>query len=71
LDEVLLLVEHFELDGIASSIGRDKLKQKVSFAIASFDIFEVVLSFADHLFVVIVLHSDLCEGAVTLHLKYS
>lgn len=69
--EVLLFVEHFELDSIPSSIGRDKLKEKVTFAITSFDIFEIVLSFSDHLFVIIVLHSDLCEGAVTLHLRYS
>ena len=69
--EVFLFVKHFELDGITSSIWWNELKEKVSFAITSFDIFEVVLSFAYYLLVVIVLDSDLCEGVVTLHLRYS
>ena len=59
MDEQSLLVQHLDEDGVASSIGRYKLKQKLSFAIIPLYILEQFVIFLDAFLVIITFNSDL------------
>lgn len=71
LDEVFLLVVHFNEEGIIATVGRDEFEEQFSFALMSSDIFEGVVSLCDCFFEFIALYPDLGLWSVTLHLRYS
>ena len=70
LNELSLLVEHLYEDAVASSIGRNKLEQKLPLGIIPLDILIIFIPLGDPLLKIAILHPDLHTPILTLHLRY-